>query len=263
MYKHNIVCLNCGIEGHTYSKCKKPIKSYGIVPYYIDNDEIKYLLIERKDTIGFNDFIRGRYMKNETVDISTLTTLINEMIDIEKDLILEHRDNFDYLWDTCLWVECNKINIEKIRAKRLFNSLDIVSLFKNSEKSKFNKREFGFPKGRRNQNETNIQAAIREFKEETLILDADFKIVFNFNPIYENFIGSDNVSYSHIYYLAEIKKKEYVDRVSQIGMTNEIRSVGFYNYKTAYSLIREYDINKKFLLCKINKYLQVNKYIYK
>ena len=60
-HKHSIQCLNCGYKGHTISTCNYPITSYGIICYYIKNREIKYLMIQRKDTLCYCEFIRGRY----------------------------------------------------------------------------------------------------------------------------------------------------------------------------------------------------------
>ena len=73
----NIYCGNCGKLGHTYRKCKLPITSCGIILYknnkffeevkdedgdIINNHERYYfLLIRRKDTLGYVEFLRGKY----------------------------------------------------------------------------------------------------------------------------------------------------------------------------------------------------------
>ena len=55
-------CNNCGKTGHVFHQCKVPITSIGVIAFRInDNNDIEYLLIRRKDTLGFIDFLRGKY----------------------------------------------------------------------------------------------------------------------------------------------------------------------------------------------------------
>ena len=70
-------CNNCGKLGHQFNQCKLPIVSYGIILFtsYHDHDDdddddtddttnsnkYKFLMIRRKDSFGFIDFIRGKY----------------------------------------------------------------------------------------------------------------------------------------------------------------------------------------------------------
>jgi hypothetical protein len=54
-------CNNCGKNGHAFHQCKYPITSIGIIPFKKDNNDIKYLMIRRKDTLGYVDFMRGKY----------------------------------------------------------------------------------------------------------------------------------------------------------------------------------------------------------
>ena len=85
--KQNIYCVNCGEKGHIVKECFAPITSYGIISFKINKNEdddkydkneklnsilrseficdkkeeypkIKFLMIQRKDTIGYIDFIR-------------------------------------------------------------------------------------------------------------------------------------------------------------------------------------------------------------
>ena len=58
MIKENY-CNNCGKSGHLYHQCKIPITSIGVIAYRKIENETQFLLIRRKDTLGFIDFIRG------------------------------------------------------------------------------------------------------------------------------------------------------------------------------------------------------------
>ena len=57
-------CNNCGGAGHAYHQCKLPISSFGIVAYRMvdrgDGLVPLYLMIRRKDSLGFFEFVRGK-----------------------------------------------------------------------------------------------------------------------------------------------------------------------------------------------------------
>ena len=57
-------CNNCGKIGHLFHQCKIPITSIGIIAFRIKDNKIEYLLIRRKDSISFVDFLRGKYNLN-------------------------------------------------------------------------------------------------------------------------------------------------------------------------------------------------------
>ena len=82
----------------------------------------------------------------------------------------------------------------------------------------------GDTKGRRNNHESNIKCAIREFQEETDINKDEYILLENVNPISEEFVGSNGVRYKHIYYYAFYKgnrdlsiNKDKYEQYSEIG----------------------------------------------
>ena len=83
MSKQNIFCNNCGKNGHAFHNCKNPITSYGILAYRFNNGKIEYLMIRRKDTLGFVDIMRGKY---QLYNKMYLMNIVNEMtMDEKKD----------------------------------------------------------------------------------------------------------------------------------------------------------------------------------
>ena len=62
--KLKLYCGNCGKIGHTYKKCMDAIISLGIILYNtieINNYfEINFLLVQRKDSMGFIELLRGK-----------------------------------------------------------------------------------------------------------------------------------------------------------------------------------------------------------
>ena len=66
MIKNN-VCNNCGKQGHLFHQCKLPITSYGIILFKSSDQDQgqgpKYLMIRRKDSFGYIDLLRGKYIQ--------------------------------------------------------------------------------------------------------------------------------------------------------------------------------------------------------
>ena len=58
--KH-IYCNNCGIKGHLYKDCRKPVISCGNIIFRLDKDEPEILMIQRKDSLCYIEFLRGKY----------------------------------------------------------------------------------------------------------------------------------------------------------------------------------------------------------
>ena len=84
MLKNNYTfCNNCGKNGHLYHQCKLPITSVGVIAFRLSYyNTIEYLLICRKDTLGYIDFMRGKY---NLFNKSQLQNLFDEMTINEKN----------------------------------------------------------------------------------------------------------------------------------------------------------------------------------
>ena len=97
---YNKHCINCGKNGHNYHNCNKPIISIGIIAIKkMENktNDFKYLLICRKHSLGYVDFLRGKY---PLYNSKYILNLINEMTIMEKNDLLTN--SFDDLWRN-LW----------------------------------------------------------------------------------------------------------------------------------------------------------------
>ena len=110
MNKNNYqFCNNCGRNGHLFHACKKPITSSGIICINNDEKENKYLLICRKDTLGYVDFIRGKY---PLYNKDYIQNIIDEMTLDEKRKISTM--SFNELW-TDLWGNFVRMQYQQIK----------------------------------------------------------------------------------------------------------------------------------------------------
>jgi 8-oxo-dGTP pyrophosphatase MutT (NUDIX family) len=261
MIKNITVCNNCGKQGHLFHQCKLPITSYGIVVFRNSIDGLQFLMIRRKNSYGFIDFIRGKY---SPYNIEQLKSIIDEMSIIEKQKLLEM--SFENLWVE-MWGETNFSNNqfknEENVSKKKFELLKegiIISDTNISLKSlvidsitKWNETEWEFPKGRRNQKEKDIDCALREFEEETGIDKNKLTIIENLMPFEETFIGSNHKSYKHKYFLAYIDDED--EQLHNFQKT-EVSKLEWMTFHKCLESIRPYNLEKKELITNINKVLQ-------
>ena len=252
--KNYNICNNCGKSGHVYNNCKVPITSYGIISFR-KRTNIEYLLICRKDSLGYVDFIRGKY---PLYNKKYIQNLVDEMTMQEKNNILTK--NFDYLWKNLWFVDdsiqyrldekSSRNKFEQIKRGIQLNDVDkydIESLIKNS-KTKWETPEWGFPKGRRNYGEKDIQTGIREWTEETGYPSNSVNIISNILPFDEYFVGSNFKSYKHKYYLAYIKDNFSNDNYQK----SEVSQMKWLSYEDCLKYIRPYNLERIEILNKIN-----------
>lgn len=211
----------------------------------------KIILVQRRNTIGFIEFIRGKYdVKNQEYIIK----LFNMMTFDEKRLLREH-DNFDTIRTIIgLRREChykNEYDDAKNKFIELRNNPEGNLIFKLLDKSqtRWNSPEWGIPKGRKNHKEFEIDCAIREFTEETGIKAKHIDIYRNVKPLEEVYKGINGVIYKHIYYLASIKDTEEakinIELIEKGGMINhEVSNVRLFGLGECHKIIRPYYISK-------------------
>lgn len=215
-------------------------------------NSIKMLLIQRKHTLGFLEFIRGRYTI-ENVD--GIIFLFKQMIPSEIDKIKNM--SFDDLWNE-IWGDKNKVNYqnEYVASKEKFNKLKNenngflgLRFYIENVVPNWDYAEWGFPKGRRNLKEDDKECAIREFMEETNINPDQFIILDNLEPIEESFIGTNGINYRHIYYIgiAASDIAPQIDSTNKI-QTSEIGDIRYFSYEEAIKLIRPYHTERQRLI---------------
>jgi len=199
--------------------------------------------------------MRGKYNLN---NLTHVLNLIDEMTNEEKELLLTK--NFDELWNY-LWGNFvgNQYKGEEKISKEKFNKLKEgfsteLSLKELLEKSKTNwtEPEWGFPKGRRNNLENDINCAIREYIEETGHERNYFKIIENILPYEEIFTGSNFKSYKHKYYLAYIENNKINNNNYQ---KSEVSKLRWFTFEEIKKTIRPYSLEKLKIIENVDKTL--------
>lgn len=262
-YTNSIICNNCFKTGHISSNCRLPITSYGIILFRYDKNNVReYLMIRRKDTYGYIDFLRGRY---SLYNIEQLQLIIDEMSIEEKDRI--KNENYynlrNLLW--CTNIDTNDYNQEELISQKKFENIKNgivvndkkINLNDIIEKSntKWSECEWDFPKGRKNiqeKEEKDIETALREFEEETGYSRTTIKIIENILPYEENYIGSDYKYYKTKYFISFMK--DDINILDNYQKT-EVSKISWKNFKDCISCLRYNNFEKKQLITNVNKLL--------
>jgi 8-oxo-dGTP pyrophosphatase MutT (NUDIX family) len=269
-------CNNCGKIGHLYHQCKMPITSIGIILFRVKEEpvtpppgiepieivkikKIEYLMICRKDTLGFIDFMRGKY------SIFNKDYIMNML----KQMSVEEKNNlktleFNELWKNIWGNEniSNQYKVEEIVSREKFNSLRNGVLNKNMyytlsslidesyQYDIWDEPEWGFPKGRRNYQEKDYECAIREFSEETGLNVRNMKILQNILPFEEIFTGSNYKSYKHKYFIAHMPYQDthFIHNYEE----SEVSKIEWKTYEECMNSIRTYNLEKKRLITNID-----------
>ena len=268
-----IQCINCGILGHTAKKCNEPVTSYGIICYRRCPEapqNIQYLMIQKKDSLSYVEFVRGKY---DIANRDYMIRLANNMTPDEKQRLRQH--TFDDIWQM-LWANDmpqskrfisnfhdSKKKFEHLKKGFFLKLADASIVFCNldhiieSSTNQFHETEWEFPKGRRQVNECDEDCAIREFTEEAgmkrhgLLLHRDMK------PFEEVFVGINRTRYRHVYYVgtpAFLGATFNLDR-SNAKQCGEVRDIAWLPLEQALEKTRLIYVERKELLMRVHRLL--------
>ena len=117
--------------------------------------------------------------------------------------------------------------------------------------------EWGFPKGKRNKRESDLECAIREFREETGCGETGFTIIHQLDKVNEIFKGSNNIIYKHVYFVGKANESHdfRMDENNQEQMS-EIGDMGWFTASEALQKFRLYDVEKRILLMRLDDILK-------
>ena len=179
--------------------CQKPIRDLytgllsptaaALVARY-HGSSIFYLVMQRRATIEYTTLILGNWRFR---DLHTLFSLLTPS---ERERVVNH--SFGELWDDLMSGSDAK---QREYSEKRFSLLaprlrDLVSLTRSNTRHP----EIMFPKGRTNPGENELEAAKREFREETDVA-IDECVVVPIEPFTELYRGSNGVLYSTKFFM--------------------------------------------------------------
>lgn len=221
---------------------------------------IRFLLIRRKHTLGFLEFMRGRY------NIENVDGIIFLFKQMTPDEIRKIKNwIFDQLWEDVWGNNKNRSSHQSEYAisKEKFNKLKNennghlnLDFYIDNVTATWDSPEWGFPKGRRNFKEEDKACAIREFKEETGYGNDEIVILDKIDPIEETFIGTNGITYKHVYYLA-ISTNDKIPLIDpkNSNQFDEIGDIGYFSYEECMEKIRPYHIDRQKIITHIYIYM--------
>lgn len=222
---------------------------------------VQWLLIRRRDSLGFIEIMRGKY---ELRDETGLQSLVDQTTMSERVRLLTQ--SFPELWRE-LWngVASRRYLAEYEQAKAKFDVLRgaggtrrNLADYCAAATTRWTEPEWGFPKGRRSSTETDIGCALRETTEETGVSAAALHILPSpetsstpryADPLLEEFTGSNGICYRHKYWLAEAPATLEVRLdPANADQRREIGDVRWCSMEEALSLFRPYNTEKRSVL---------------
>ena len=254
-------CGNCGKAGHTFRDCSDPVMSFGICAIKLFGEIPHYLMIRRRDSLAYVEFMRGKYRLDNTTYISLL---LNGMTIEERGRLLAIP--FDKLWEN-LWYSqiTRQFRNEYENASRTFEAIQrtgdnkgkLLSQYIQEAKTAWTDAEWGFPKGRRSIHESDMACALREFQEETGIPSKYVSVLKQEPPLFEEYVGTNGIPYKQVYFIGicgqdVLAQHQPFNKV----MSREVGNIGWFPFEEAYQKIRETNVEKRNVLSLLQSRVQ-------
>lgn len=254
-----IFCNNCGDRGHAFRECKKPVLSCGILLLRnktkpgeptilpIESENIELLMIRRKDSMSYTEFMRGKY---EPSDTAYVRRLLNNMT--QDELYALNTTPFENLWSK-MWNYADRHEHEMPISHEKFKA---VTNIVRDVSSNYIEPEWGFPKGRRFRCESDVQCAEREFFEETNIPRSAYVLVKDVE-FTETFVGTNGTPYQHKYFLAIVSRPDQLDLEQKFTslQKREISAICWKTVKECAVLTRPHYTGRELLLSDLSKFI--------
>lgn len=181
--------------------------SYGVILFCTDpiNQEapVKYLCCQRRDTIPYVEFLRAN------IKVDELPYYFSLMTQTERERLLTH--DFDDIWNDFMINMRGRAKYHEYRhSKTFFEELKkngTLAHLVATTGSTLIEPPWGFAKGRkRSDREESLYCALREFIEETHFSLNRIEVL-EWDPVVEEFTGSDGLPYRTVYFLAETNEE--------------------------------------------------------
>lgn len=193
-----------------------PVSSYGVIVRRREQGRWLYLIVQRRDSYAYVEFMRGRY---DVRNREHLYHLVSCMSAEERSRMLS--GDFDDMWrgfwrhnPKCMQradYHSSRERYETLRdgfSMKLLDGdtvrLSIAGIVNDTYVGV--EPEWGFPKGRKlSRGEEDAACALRELAEETGIT-GDLLDNFGLHRVQEVYVGDNGETYRHVYYTADLRE---------------------------------------------------------
>ena len=268
------VCVKCGGDNHTSKFCKEPVTSFGLIVYKRTTpkftmgrmypfkqeecavhgklesfkqeiptkpNDIAFLLVERKDTVGFLNLVQGAYPDQDPYKSKKIEKYVYELTCEER--IKLRNVSFDELWKIA-----GSHRRDSSKARNKFVKLDIQNVL-NKYPCLFREADYLPPKGRLKYGETVRECAVREFSEETGYSKSDVTVLPD-SPFVEQFAGTDGKMYRNVFFIASLSESAKLMHTlyEDPSQSKEVRNVAWFSLNDCNKVIRPHHLARKEIL---------------
>jgi ADP-ribose pyrophosphatase YjhB (NUDIX family) len=220
-----------------------PQPSVGMILYCQSGPELLYGLVKRKYGYGI--------IRALTVNFSD-NTCFTEICNVERKALLyvcsmqEHWEHiYAKLWIDSMWNKDTTSRNYRECMEKFINNRHIIQQHIKETKSIFPNGIWGFPKGKPEFNESDIDCALREVKEETMVEKVNIQTVPVQKEIYKD--------WHYAYFVASVDSESACNR--QID-NPEISAVAWCTYDQAIKLFPKDAVDKKKILKNIKQIVE-------
>lgn len=187
-------------------KTREPVKSCGILCFLessIERRDLLVLMVRRKDSLAFVEFLRGKYKPSDPMYVRTL---LRGMTREEHTKIKSM--GFEELW-VDMWKSRPSRNhlqeYQKSRGRFEECKEEVRRFLEENPDVGEVEPEWTFPKGRPNRGEDALVCALREFYEESNIPEEEVALLNNGEPMIETYTGTNGIIYQNVFYIGKTR----------------------------------------------------------
>ena len=213
------------------------------------DDDLKILMINRKVSLNFIEFLRGKYSISNKFYIAEMISMMTK-----KEFEMLKKMEFSKLW-MYVWGDVKYKNVYTKSLKRYNLIKDYIM---GLPEPVYDEPEWEFPKGRSEYRETSYECANREFCEETG-LTSDYYEIIDIKPILNEYVATNKIKYINKYYFSEliVKPPEFTIDPLIKEQYNEIGKIQLCSLRECKELFREYQKGKIVILNNIKNIFNV------
>ena len=212
-------------------------------------DDLKILLINRKVSLNFIEFLRGKYSISNKSYIKQMVSMMTKT-EIKMLKLMEFSKLWIYVW--------GDIKYKNVYTKSLKRYNLIKDYIMTLPEPIYDEPEWEFPKGRAEYRETSYECANREFCEETGLTSDNYEII-DIKPILNEYVATNKIKYINKYYFSELVVKPNMFIINPLikEQYNEIGNIRLCSLRECRELFRDYQKGKLDILNNIKNVFNI------